>query len=71
MKKILHHLRRQPEEVRRHVLHLIILIVALVMLGLWILSLGSNLSNTDTQEKMKKDLAPFSQLKDNVLNTNK
>lgn len=67
MKKIIHNLRRQPEEVRRHILHIIIFALALIMIILWIFSLGKNLSNPDTQIKMKQDLQPFSTLKDNLV----
>ncbi len=66
MKKIIHHLRKQPEEVRRHVLHLSIFIVALIMIALWVFSLGKSLSNPDTQIKMKQDLQPFNTLKDSI-----
>jgi hypothetical protein len=68
MKKIIYHLIRQPEEVRRHVLHIIIFILAIVMITLWIFSLSKNLSDKDTQIKMKQDLQPFSELKDNIVN---
>ncbi|MFA5095093.1 MAG: hypothetical protein WC447_00290 [Candidatus Paceibacterota bacterium] len=67
MKKIIHHLRRQPEEVRRHVLHITIFVVAIIMIMLWIFSLGRSLSNSDTQTKIKQDLQPFSILKDNLV----
>lgn len=67
MKKIIHHLRRQPEEVRRHILHITIFIAAIVMIMLWIFTLGKSLSNPDTQTKIKQDLQPFSVLKDNIV----
>lgn len=67
MKKIIHHLRRQPEEVRRHILHILIFIIAVIMVLLWIFSLGKSLSNPDTQIKMKKDLQPFSVLKESIV----
>ena len=68
MRKIIHNLRRQLEEVRRHVLHISIFIVAIIMILLWVYSLGKNITNPDTQTKMKQDLAPFSDLKDNLVN---
>ncbi len=68
MKKIIHHLRKQPEEVRRHILHILIFIVAAIMIILWIFSLGKSLANSDTQNKMKQDLKPFSVLKNNIVN---
>ena len=67
MKKIIHHLRKQPEEMRRHILHILIFIVALIMIMLWVFSLGKNLSNPDTKTKMKQDLTPFTILKDNIV----
>ena len=68
MKKLIHHLRKKPEEVRRHVLHIIIIIIAVVMVIIWAFSLGRNLTNPDTQTKIKQDLKPFSVLKDNIIN---
>jgi len=67
MKKLIHHLRRQPEEVRRHVLHIIIFVAAIIMIILWIFSLGKSLTNPDTKLKMKQDLKPFSVLKDGII----
>lgn len=67
MKKIIHHLRKQPEEVRRHILHILIFAVAVIMVLLWVFSLGKSLANPDTQVKMKQDLQPFSVLKDSLV----
>ena len=67
MRKLIHHLRRQPEEVRRHVLHIVIFVMAIIMVMLWIFSLGKSLANPDTQLKIKQDLKPFSVLKDNIV----
>ncbi|MEK7104747.1 MAG: hypothetical protein AAB868_01770 [Patescibacteria group bacterium] len=67
MKKIIHRLRRQPEEVRRHILHITIFAVAIIMVMLWVFSLGRSLANPDTQVKIKQDLQPFSVLKDNIV----
>ncbi len=66
MKKIIHHLRRQPEEVRRHILHILTIIAGIILLMLWVYSLGTNFSSTETQVKAKEELKPFSVLKDNV-----
>jgi len=67
MRKIIHHLRKQPEEVRRHVLHILIFAVAIIMVLLWVFSLGKSLADPDTQVKIKQDLQPFSVLKDNIV----
>ncbi len=67
MRKIIHHLRKQPEEVRRHILHILIFAVAVIMVLLWIFSLGKSFADPDTQVKLKQDLQPFSVLKDSIV----
>ncbi|HAS80456.1 MAG: hypothetical protein UR25_C0001G0059 [Candidatus Nomurabacteria bacterium GW2011_GWE1_32_28] len=67
MKKFINHLRRQPEETRRHILHILIFVVAIIMIIFWVFSLGTNLTSVDTQVKMKEDLKPFTVLKDNIV----
>ena len=67
MRKIIHHLRSQPEEIRRHLLHVLMLVAAVIMAILWVFSLSKSISNPDTQVKMKQDLQPFSILKDNIV----
>ena len=68
MKKIIKHLREQPEEKRRHILHILTFFGALIMLVLWSFSLGKNLNNKEVKENIKKDVKPFLVLKDNILN---
>jgi len=67
MRKIIHHLKRQPEETRRHVLHIVVFIAGIILLLLWIYSLRVSLSDSDTQIKARQDLAPFSGLKDDIV----
>lgn len=67
MKKMIRHIRRQPEETRRHLLHVLMIIAAIILFSLWVYSLGTNLSNQDMQAKVKNDLNPFSALKDNLI----
>ena len=70
MKKISHHIKRireKPEEERRHILHLLIMVLGVIVILLWIYSLGKSVSNPDTKIKIKKDLQPFSVLKDNIV----
>ena len=67
MKKIIHHIRKQPEEVKRHILHVLIVAFAVVLILLWIYSLGTTLTSPDTQVKVNQDLKPFSVLKDNMI----
>ena len=63
MKKIIHKLRQKPEEERRHILH----IVTIIMIILWTYSLGRSLTSPDTKVKIKQDLKPFSVLKSDIV----
>ena len=65
MKKIIHHIRKQPEPIKRHILHVVIFACAIVLFILWVYSLGT----TDTETKITQDLKPFSILKDNMAET--
>ena len=67
MRKIIHHLRKQSEENRRHILHISIFIIGIILVVLWAYSLGRSIANPDTKIKMKQDLQPFSVLKDNLV----
>jgi hypothetical protein len=71
MKKIIHHirhLRRQPEHVRRHVLHASTVIAGVILLSLWVYSLGTNFTKTETQATVvTNELKPLSALKANLV----
>ena len=67
MKKIINNIRRQPEEVRMHILHILTGAFAVILALLWIYSLGTNLTNSDTQAKIGQDLKPFSALKEDMV----
>lgn len=67
MKKIIHNLRQQPEEVRRNILHLVMIVCGTVLVFLWFYSLGNTITNEDKQDMVKEDLKPFSALKDNIV----
>ncbi|MFZ1020043.1 MAG: hypothetical protein WAN61_03595 [Minisyncoccia bacterium] len=67
MKKIINNIRKQPESVRRRILHTMIAVFAFILILLWIYFLGNNLENPDTQAKMSHDLKPFSELKNNLV----
>ena len=67
MRKIIHNLRSQPEEVRRHILHVVTGVAGVILILCWIYSLGTNLTDSDTQAKMENDLKPFSALKGNII----
>ena len=67
MRKIIYHLRNQPEKVKRHILHIFTAFFGFVLLSLWIYSLGTNFSDPETQAKISDDLNPLSALKGNLL----
>ncbi|MBU0611825.1 hypothetical protein KKA39_03275 [Patescibacteria group bacterium] len=67
MRKLIHKLRQKPEEERRHLLHIFTAVAAIIMIILWIYSLGRSLASPETKEKVRQDLKPFSVLKDNIV----
>ena len=66
MKKMIHNLRKQPEHARRHLLHLLTIIGAIILIILWGYSLSRTWSSPDTKVKIQQDLKPFSMLKDSI-----
>lgn len=66
MKKIIHHLRNRSEKDRRHVLHVFVFCAGVILIMLWIYSLGRNLTSPDTKAEISRDLEPFSTLKDSI-----
>lgn len=66
MKRFVKYLRRQPEDVRKSLLHLAMIVIAIILVALWVYSLGSNLSDPDTQTRIKEDVKPLSAIKDNL-----
>lgn len=67
VKKVVHKLRNQPEHARRHILHLSTMFLGLILVSLWVYSLGTRVTNSDTNAKIKEDLAPLTVLKDNTI----
>ncbi len=67
MQKFIHHIRKQPEHVRRHILHVTMVICGVILSSIWIYSLGRTFTDSDTQTKIINDLKPFSALKDNLV----
>lgn len=68
MKKIIHNLRKRPEEERRHILHSIIFLCAIIVIIIWIYSLGTHLTKRENIEPLKDDLEPFSDLSKDLSN---
>lgn len=67
MKKIIYHIRKQPEVVKMRILHLSTFIAGFILIVLWFYSLSTNLTSPDTQSKMSQDLKPLSALKGNIV----
>ncbi len=67
MKKIIFSLRKQPEEFRRGVLYILMLAVIVVMVVLWIANLENDFTSPETRARIKRDLEPFSALRDNLI----
>ena len=63
----IHNLRKQPEHVKRHILHVTTITFGVILVLLWIYSLGTNLVNPQTQAKIGDDMKPLSALKANIL----
>ncbi len=68
MKKIIYNLRQRSEETRRHILHIVTLIMAVFLFIIWIYTLGTGINDKETKTQIKNDLKPFSALKDNFIN---
>jgi hypothetical protein len=70
MKKIIHHIRhirKQPEHVKRHVLHVATGVFGVILLSLWVYSLGINFAKTEKQAAVNDSLQPLSAFKDNFV----
>jgi len=67
MKNLIHNIRKQPEAVRIQILHITTILFAVVLVCLWVYSLGANFSSPTTQAGISQDLKPFSALKDNMV----
>ncbi|MFA6257010.1 MAG: hypothetical protein WCT29_01745 [Candidatus Paceibacterota bacterium] len=67
MKKFIHNVRRQPEAVRRHILHVTTVFFAVILFLLWVLSLGRNFTKDETRAEVRDGVAPLSALKVNLI----
>lgn len=70
MKKVIHNLRNRSEEDRKHILHVLLFACSILLVTLWIYSLGRSITSNETQVKVKQDLKPFTILKDSIVNSN-
>lgn len=66
MRKIIHKIRNQPEEVKRHILHVSVIIAGVLLLAIWVNTLGGSFNSTVANEELKKNVEPLSVLKSNL-----
>lgn len=66
MKNFIYNIRRQPEEIKRHILHVLVAVAGVLLLSVWVYSLGGSLSDTVSEENIKKNVEPLSVLKNNL-----
>ncbi len=67
MRRIIENLRERPEEHRRHILNISTVVVTVIMVSLWVVSLGSTLSEADLQKNISKNVQPISALRANIV----
>jgi hypothetical protein len=68
MRRIIHHLRGLSDKQKRDVLHFSTLIFAILLVLIWVYTLGHSFSDVDTKIKIQDSLEPFNNLKDNIVN---
>ena len=67
MRRIIQNLRDRPEEHRRHIVNVSTVVVTVIMVSLWVVSLGGTLSEVDLQKNASKNVQPISALRANIV----
>ncbi|HWA32354.1 MAG TPA: hypothetical protein VG694_02805 [Candidatus Paceibacterota bacterium] len=68
MKKIIHHIRKQPEHIRVKILYILTGISLLLLFVAWAHSFGVNVQQTAKSEKqLGENISPFAVLKDSAV----
>lgn len=67
MRRLINHVRGKSEETRRHILHVTTFCLGLILLSLWVYSLGTKFSNPETEAKIRNEFEPVSSLKANLI----
>lgn len=67
MRKIIENLRQQPEAVRHQVVHLTVAGAGIILIALWLVSLGGTIKNAENKgTELSEGLKPFSVLSENL-----
>jgi len=64
MKKIIHHLRKQSDEAKRHFIHMFVLVCGVILILFWIYSLGRTVTDEDVQNSVVEDFGQLTPLVD-------
>lgn len=67
MRKVIHHLRKQPVHVRHYVAWATTLIFAVLLLSIWVYRLGLTTPEKEIQANTVDSFQPLNVLKDNVV----
>lgn len=67
MRKIINNLKEQPEHVRHHVAGFVTILFGIILVALWVWSLGLRGEPDVAKEEEKESLKPISVLKANLV----
>ncbi len=67
MRRIIHHIRKQPEKVKRHILHVSTAVFGVILFLLWVFSLGRNFTSPEAKQEASESLQPLSALRANLV----
>ncbi|MFM7088942.1 MAG: hypothetical protein ACKOW9_05445, partial [Candidatus Paceibacterota bacterium] len=62
MRKTIHRLRDLPIKERRHILHMSMMVLSVIVFSLWTLTLKHNLKTAETQIELERSARPFVEL---------
>ncbi len=68
MLNIIENLKKEPEHVRKKILHFVLIIFAIILILLWGLILKSRFSSQEFNDSLKEDTKPFNTLTDGLSN---
>ncbi len=66
MRRIIHNIRRQPEQIKRHILHVSVIVAGVLLFSIWVHSLGGSFDSKVAENDLQKNVEPLSVLKNNL-----